>query len=97
MGQQKICEDCYQKHNCQEIYEKLGKTKGRSVVFKVLIAFLLPMLVFIGFLAGFEGIWGEAIKLNKLQIILNFLLALVLTGVCVLIIRAINECVAKDK
>jgi len=97
MGEQKICEDCYQKHNCQEIYKKLANTKGRSVTYRVVAAFGLPILVFIASLAAFERILAEAIHRNELQIVLNFLLALLPAGVCVLIIRAINECVTKNK
>ena len=92
MGEQKICEDCYQKQNCQEVYKKLANTKGRSVAFKVVAAFLLPILVFIASLAAFERILAEAIHRNELQTALNFLLALLSAGVCVLIIRAVSHC-----
>jgi zinc transporter ZupT len=97
MAGQKICENCYHKQNCQEIYKKLGNSKGRSVVLKVLIAFLLPLLVFIGCLAGFEGILAKIIKMNNLEIVLNFLLAVVSAGVCVLIIRAISHCCENEE
>ncbi len=97
MGEQKICEDCYQKHNCQEVYKKLANTKGRSVAFKVVAAFLLPILVFIASLAAFERILAEAIHRNELQTALNFLLALLSAGVCVLIISVVSHCCENRK
>lgn len=35
------------------VYEQLGCAEGPSVTFAVVVAFLLPILVFIGALAGF--------------------------------------------
>ena len=56
MTQYKHCQGCSQKHDCQDIYQKLANLKGPSVALKVIIAFLLPILVFIIILAIFEEI-----------------------------------------
>lgn len=54
----KNCEGCRQRHDCREIYGKLGVGGGPSVTLRVVIAFLSPILVFIAFLAGGEKAVG---------------------------------------
>lgn len=100
MAEQKFCEDCNQKHDCREVYQKLGNTKGPSVVLKAVVAFLLPILVFIGCLAAFEAILGKVrslINTKELRTVLSFLLALSVTFVLILIIKAINRQLSKNK
>lgn len=88
MFQQKFCQDCSQRHKCQEVYQQLGKVQGPSVVSKVLVAFLLPIMVFIGALAAFEGILAKVINSKEPRTVISFLLALVATAVYILIIKA---------
>ena len=56
MDQQNLCQGCIQQNRCQEAYERLGRFQGPSVVRKVLIAFLMPMVVFIVSLAVLEHV-----------------------------------------
>ena len=91
MAEQKICEDCNQKHDCRRIYEQLGDVEGPSVVIKVIVAFLLPLVVFIVSLAAFQEIFVRAISSQRLQAALSLLLALLVTFVCILIVRMINR------
>jgi uncharacterized membrane protein len=91
MAEQNICEDCKQKHDCQEIYKQLGDVEGPSVVIKVIVAFLLPLVVFIVSLAVFQEIVVRAISSQGLQTAFSFLLALLVTFVCILIVRMINR------
>ncbi len=97
MDQLKFCQQCNQRHKCQEVYRQLGKTEGPSVVFKVVVAFLLPLMVFIGALAAFEGILAGAINSKEMRTALSFLLALPVTFAVVLIIKVINRQVGKNK
>jgi len=100
VAQQKFCEDCNQKHDCREVYRKMGNTKGPSVVLKAVVAFLLPILVFIGCLAAFEAILAKVrslINTKELRTVLSFLLALSVTFVLILIIKAINRQLSKNK
>jgi len=85
-----ICQGCDKKHNCREIYQKLANFKGSSIVLKVIVAFLLPIMVFIASLAAFEQILAEAIDIKELRTALSFLLALSVTFVVMLIIKVIN-------
>ena len=91
MTEHKICQDCHQRHDCQKIYEQLGNFTGPSVVFKVIVAFLLPVIVFIVSLAVFEEIFAKAVNTEQLQTLLGFLIALLITFVCILIVRAISR------
>jgi len=97
MDELKFCQQCNQRHKCQEVYRQLGKTEGPSVVFKVVVAFLLPLVVFIGALAAFEGILAGAINSKEMRTALSFLLALPVTFVCIFVLKAINRQVGKNK
>ena len=91
MTEQKVCQDCNQKHDCQRIYEQLGDVEGPSVVIKVIVAFLLPLVVFIVSLAAFQQIFAKAISSQRVQTAFSFLLALVVTFICILIVRVIRK------
>jgi K+-transporting ATPase A subunit len=94
---QKFCQDCNQRHNCQQIYQQLGKAQGPSLVSRVVVAFLLPLMVFIAALVVFEEILAKAINAKELQTTLCFLLALSVTLVCAAITKAINTQLDKNK
>ena len=91
MTEQKCCQDCREKHDCRRIYEQLGDVEGPSVVIKVIVAFLLPLVVFIISLAAFQQIFAKAISSQRVQTAFSFLLALVVTFICILIVRVINR------
>ena len=91
MFQQKFCQECIQKRNCKEVYRQLGNTENPSVVFKVVIAFLVPLAVFIAALAIFKAILAGIINSKEVQTVLSFLLALSVTAVCILIIKVIGR------
>ncbi len=91
------CHECTQKSRCQEVYEKLGNIQRPSVVFNVLAAFLLPIVVFIVCLAGFDKILAKVTNNKELQTIAGLLLALLVTCVCVSMIRLINRGLFKHK
>jgi uncharacterized membrane protein len=94
MVEQNFCQDCNQKHDCQKVYQQLGDIKGPSVVIKVLVAFLLPLVVFIVSLAVFarhQFFVKNWCRTEELQTVLSFLMALLVTFVCVLIVRVVNR------
>lgn len=97
MSQQKFCQNCSKKHECREVYRQLGKTEGPSVVFKVVVAFLLPLMVFIAALAVFEKILAKIVNTKPLQTALVFLLAASVTFALILIIRAISKQFSRDR
>jgi len=97
MASHRFCQDCIQKHNCRSIYEQLGNDSGASVTLKVILAFLLPLIVFIVSLAVFGSMLAGAISPEGLQITLSFLLSLLATFVCVFIIRVFNKQLGLNK
>jgi hypothetical protein len=97
MDELKSCQECSQKHKCQEVYPQLGKSQGPPVAFKAVIAFLLPLLIFVFSLAVFEVILTGVTDRKALRITLDFLLALLVTLAAILIIKVISKSLDKDK
>lgn len=91
MAQEEFCQDCSERHNCQKVYQQLGDNTGPSVVVKVILAFLLPPVVFIASLATFEEIFAAAINTRRMQTVLSFLLALLVTFICISVTGVINK------
>ena len=87
MVQAHTCKRCSEAHDCQRIYRKLGQAEGPSVAGAVLVAFALPLLVFIACLAGF-GILLRGRLGEPYQTPVVFLLALVVTAGSVLVASA---------
>ncbi len=54
MGPEPSCKGCNYSHTCGRVYEQLGNTDGPSVTVKVIVAFLLPIVVFVGVLGVSE-------------------------------------------
>jgi DMSO/TMAO reductase YedYZ heme-binding membrane subunit len=73
------------------VYQQLGNTKGPSVVVKVVLAFLVPLVVFITSLAVFGRMFAGVTEAEQVQTGLSFLLALLATLACILIIRVIDR------
>lgn len=104
MVQKENCRNCHQKHDCQEVYRRLGNSTCPSVVTKTIVAFLLPLVVFIISLVVFNRIFsangsggplfaqdGNPVNAPKLQVAAGFLVALLVTCVCVFVTRIINK------
>jgi len=91
MDEQKFCQECGQRHECQKVYQQLGNNKSPSVAFKVVIAFLLPLVVFITALIASGKILSGIINSKEAQTVLSFLLALAVTFICIFVLKAINR------
>lgn len=97
MSQQKLCKDCYQKDNCQEIYQHLGNVKGPSVAPQAVIAFLLPLMVFIVTLAAFAVFSDLTKNADHIHILLALLPATSVALAVVLITKAVRRKLDKPK
>jgi uncharacterized membrane protein len=97
MASHRFCQDCIQKHDCRSVYEQLGDSTGKSVTLNLILAFLLPLIVFIVSLAVSERVLARAINIEEVRMALSFLLALLVTFVCVLITRVVNKQLGLDK
>jgi hypothetical protein len=86
MAQSKSCEGCSHAHDCTKVYEQLGCAEGPSIAGAVMVAFLVPILVFIGALAGFGRLLEGAAD-TRYQMPLAAALALAATTGVMLAIR----------
>jgi hypothetical protein len=55
------CRGCSQADGCQQAYRQLGETEGPSVARTAIVAFLLPLVVFIVTLGGWGWWLGSAV------------------------------------
>jgi hypothetical protein len=87
----KICETCGYRHGrgrcCIDIYQQIGQTKGPSIVGKVLLAFGMPIIVFIGGLILAEYFLFTFMADGALKTFVTFLVALLVTILTVQLIR----------
>lgn len=97
MVQQDHCQQCNQRQNCSDLYEQLGKTEGASVVKRVIIAFLLPLVVFISSLVIFERIFSAVVSAGQTQSAMSFVSALLVTLACILLTKVISRDFSQDK
>jgi len=95
MAEEKFCQDCGQKHDCQKVYQQLGDIKGPSVVVKVLVAFMLPLVVFIVTLAIFNKILSGFEMTADLQTVFSLAASLLVTFICILIVRVVNRRISR--
>ena len=78
MGPAKPCDGCSQAHNCSAVYQQLGRAGGPSVVWKVIIAFALPIVAFVTALAVFDRLLAGVVA-PQLRTLPAFALALAFT------------------
>ena len=97
MTENQICQKCSQNKECKKIYQILGNQKGPSVVLTVIAALLLPLVVFITSLTVFEGILQKAIGNEGSRTALALAIALAVTSLAILIIKAVNKKFTKNK
>jgi hypothetical protein len=97
MASQRFCQDCIQKHDCQRIYGQLGDSPGESVALKVIFAFLLPLIVFIVSLAVSERVLARVIKTEEVQMVISFVLAILVTFICMFVTRALIKRLGLNK
>ncbi len=97
MGDEQFCERCSQRHDCREIYGKLGNAEGPSLTLRVILAFLVPVLVFIVSLWGFERGLGWVTERAALRTAASLSGAVVVTLAWILTARAIDRRLAKRR
>lgn len=95
MANENLCEKCSEKKSCEEVYKQLGRAKGPSVVLRAIVAFVVPIVVFIASLAACEHILTDGIQATKPRLALSFLLTLAATIALIMIIRVINKRLTK--
>ena len=97
MGDEQFCERCSQRHDCREIYGKLGNAEGPSLALRVVVAFLMPILVFIVSLWGFERGLGGITERAGLRTAASLSGAVIVTLAWILTVRVIGRRLAKKR
>ena len=83
----KSCNGCSQAHDCKRIYEQLGHTGGPSVALKVIMAFALPIILFVAALAIFGHLLHERLS-ERTETPVAFVLAAAVTVGVMLVVSA---------
>lgn len=87
--EEKNCQGCRYRYTCEEVYNKLGHSRAGPVTSKIVLAFLLPLIIFIATIALFERIFSRALNTEWLAIVLSLFSAFLITLVLTLIIKKI--------
>lgn len=96
MVYQEFCRDCERRDKCQDVYKQLGRAKGVPIVCKAVIAFLLPIVVFIVSLMVCDKILAGITDTKGQRTLFSFLLALSVTFGCILVIKVIGGRINKN-
>ncbi len=97
MSEKQFCQKCSERQSCQQVYQRLGEAQGPLVVRRALLAFLLPMMVFIVVLVVSERLLAEVIVPEALRILTSIIIALSVTSVCMLIIKVVTRRLGEGK
>ena len=84
---EKHCDGCVQKDHCQEIYAKLGHSEGPNIAFKAIMAFAVPIVVFVAAALLTQTLLKNKIENASLIVLIQLATGLVAAGIVVLIIR----------
>lgn len=95
MKKQDSCSGCSHKDTCRQAYEKIGKAEGPNVTPSVILAFIVPIAVFIASLAISQRLLKERFDDNTLTVV-GFFVALSVTLLVILFIRGIRYLIKKD-
>jgi uncharacterized protein YqhQ len=89
MVQHEPCDSCSHADDCKRVYQQLGHTQSPSIALKVVVAFVLPVVVFtvaLGLLT-----WQlQEVATKTYQSLLACVLALVVTAVFMGLVRLIT-------
>lgn len=97
MDDEQFCERCSQRHDCREIYGKLGNAEGPSLTLTVVVAFLVPILVFIVSLGVLEKVLGWVTERAALRTAASLSGAVIVTLAWILTVRVIDRRLAKRR
>jgi len=95
MAEEKSCAQCEHSGRCQEVYRCLSNSKVPSVATKVVVAFLVPIAVFIVSLGVFEALLGGVISSEKTTTATACGLAVGVTMSVVVLLKMLNRRIGK--
>jgi uncharacterized protein YqhQ len=83
----KHCNRCHNKHDCQSIYQTLGRSNAPNVTLHVILAFIMPVLVFVFSLAVSDRILETIFENSLFKTVVGAVLALIVTFIYLFIVR----------
>lgn len=89
MAEPDICGKCSERDNCKKVYQLMADYRGPSVLGKVFLAFVFPLLIFVVSLAVFDSPTAKWTESKELAIILNLLISAGLTGVYIMAVMLV--------
>jgi len=95
-GQPEVCEGCDQAHECRRIDERLGNVEGPCVALQVIVAFVLPIVVFTGTLATCDRLLDGLVP-QRYETPLAFIMALLVAAGFVLVAHAVSRRLHQSK
>ncbi|MCK5171744.1 MAG: hypothetical protein KAR47_00020 [Planctomycetes bacterium] len=84
-----FCSSCDLGSDCKKVYEQLANRTGPSVALRAIVAFLLPITVFIVALGVSERLFRRILTDPALPTVFGAVIAGCLTFICISITRAI--------
>ena len=97
MVRKESCQTCKQKSDCTNVYRELGNAEGPPVTTKIVLAFLLPLVVFIVSLGVCERMFAAALSGGSVLTLVSFLMALLVTLTCIVMIKIIRRKLAQGE
>jgi uncharacterized membrane protein (DUF485 family) len=88
------CKGCSDRQSCKDVYQKMGESEGPPLTFGVIMAFLLPLLIFIAALAAGQVLL-KRLNANLPVTVISLILAFLVTACYVLVARVIVKNRAK--
>jgi hypothetical protein len=83
----KHCDGCEQKDRCREVYAKLGQSTGPNVAFKAVLAFVVPIGVFVVVAALVQFLLKNKLENATLIVLIQLAIGLAAAGIVVFVIR----------
>jgi len=91
MDDERLCHDCRHRQTCQQIYAKLGRDGVPSVLRKVLLGLLLPLVIFVVSVASISRLFSALELAVAAQAICSFVTAVAATICFVLVLRVLEK------
>jgi uncharacterized membrane protein (DUF373 family) len=87
---QQQCQSCGMKDSCKEVYKQLGECKAPNVLTKVIMAFLLPLILFIFSIVLFDRLLIEKLKSERASNLAAFGAAIAIVFLYLLFLKLLN-------
>ncbi|MBN2020854.1 MAG: hypothetical protein JW749_11595 [Sedimentisphaerales bacterium] len=96
MAQNNHCDRCSERSSCREAFRQSGNVQGKSIVPSVLLAFVLPLLIFVVVLAVSLEILAKYVESVGFRTAFSLLPAIFASVVFVVIVKTAGKRDSKE-